>query len=195
MTKAPLGVVVVTVSLSGCLWEYGQQVDNRLARLQAGVNTRRVASPPPASTASSSGIARMSEPGSPAPSVERMSGAVGSVQFTMRQRHGIYAGAETEAGPVERMGFLSGAYAVIGAEMRSHLGSISVEMMGGRQWLRFGGDETAIGVLEPRARGQLSLSPQISVGGVIGAGLLNDAGWMAGIYIGVYSEPFTAPSR
>ncbi len=136
-------------------------------------------------------MARSTTPTDPEPSGEGSSGVTGSLQFTMRQTKNIYAGGEIEAGPFQRPGsYFGAAYGVLGFETRSSTGSISVEMIGGRQWLRyeFNAPDVPVTVLEPRARAQMALSSQVSVGGVIGAGLLGDAGWMAGLYLGVYSD-------
>lgn len=189
MGRAPVVVAFASVVVGGCLWE--RNVDHRLARLQMGANMRRVAMPAPDTAYPTRGLARTSEPGGSDSSPALDSGVTGSMQFTMRQTRNIYAGGEIEAGPFQRPGsYFGAAYAVLGVETRSTRGSLSVEMIGGRQWLRYesGADDVPVSVLEPRARGQLAISDQVSVGGVIGAGLLGDAGWMAGFYVGVYSD-------
>lgn len=179
----------LAIMLTGCLWE--RNVDKRLARLQMGLNTRRVAVPTPTEPVRGA-LARTTSPVEPDPATEVMSGVTGAMQFTMRQTRNIYAGGEIEAGPMQREGsYFGAAYGVLGAEARSLRGSISVELIAGRQWLRYNFDsgDVPVNVLEPRARGQLAVSEQVSLGGVIGGGLLGEGGWMAGIYVGVYSEP------
>jgi hypothetical protein len=136
-------------------------------------------------------LAASTTPTAPEPNAEGSSGVTGTMQFTMRQTKNIYAGGEIEAGPFQRPGsYFGAAYAVLGFETRSSAGSVSVEMIGGRQWLRYdyNAPDVPVSVLEPRARAQLALSPQVSLGAVIGAGLLGDAGWMGGLYLGVYSD-------
>lgn len=190
MARAPFVLACVAVLLTGCLWE--RTVDNRLARMQMGANMRHISMPMPEPKLGSRGaLARTTSPTDPQPDAESSSGVTGSLQFTMRQVGNFYAGGEIEAGPFERPGsYFGGAYAVLGMEARSSSGSISVELMGGRQWLRydFDAEDVPVTVFEPRARAQLALSPQVSLGAVIGAGLTGDAGWMSGIYLGFYSD-------
>lgn len=188
------GCALLAVVATGCLWEHSAQVDRRLARLQAGVNTRRVAMPTDSHGSASSGtIARVTNPTAPAEASAYSQGVTGNLQFTMRQTRNLYAGAEIEFGPFSQPGsYFSGAYGVVGTESRWSAGSISLELTGGRQWLRegLGAENVGVTMLEPRARGQLLLSEQISVGGVIGASVLGDKGWLAGVYIGLYSKAF-----
>jgi hypothetical protein len=99
-------------------------------------------------------------------------------------------GAEIEAGPLENSGYLGGAYGVIGGEASSGRGSLSVEVAGGRRWVRaeLGVDDVPSWVLEPRVRAQFALTPQVTLGGLLGADTLPDAhGWLAGVYVGVFS--------
>lgn len=180
-------IVLAGVVGGGCLWE--QNVDQRMARLQLGLTSRRVStSPPPPRPA---WVARETSPTEPTSVEVPSSGVIGSMQFTMRVLRHAYVGGELEAGPLERTGsYLGGAYGVAGAEVASARGSLSVEMSGGRRWVRseLGADDVPEMVLEPRVRAQLTLTPQVTVGGVIGASALPDErGWMAGIYLGLYS--------
>lgn len=191
MTRAPVAVALFSIVFSGCLWE--RNVDRRMARLQMGANARRITMPTPDApmTSRSGTLARTTTPTDPDPNTEGSSGVTGTMQFTMRQTKNIYAGGEIEAGPFQRPGsYFGAAYAVLGFETRSSAGSVSVEMIAGRQWLRYehNAPDVPVTVFEPRARAQISLSDQVSLGGVIGAGLAGDAGWMAGLYLGVYSD-------
>jgi len=187
-----LGVALIAVLATGCLWERSAVTDKRLARLQMGANARSVNMPAPEGPQPIGSLARTAG-GSEEPSnTEKMNGVTGNMQFTMRQFGGVYAGGEIEAGPMERHGsYFGAAYGVFGYEARSLGGSVSVEMIAGRQWLRYegGADDIPVNVVEPRARAQYALGEQVSIGAVIGAGLTGDPGWMGGIYIGVYSEP------
>lgn len=190
-----VGCALLALLATGCFWERSAKIDKRMARLQMGANTRRIAMPSPEPAYYGTGrLARTTTPTEPAANTDLSQGVTGNLQFTMRQTRNLYAGGEIEFGPFSRPGsYYGGAYAVLGAETRSSRGSISVELTGGRQWLRyeFGAKDVPVNMLEPRARAQLSLNEQISLGGVIGAGLLGDAGWMAGIYLGVYSQAFS----
>lgn len=181
---------------TGCVWE--RNVDKRLARVQLGVNSRQL-STPVAADKPRYNIARVTQPTTtlpePTPTEQASSGVTGSLQFTMRYPRNnvpIYMGAEVEAGPLENQGYLGGAYGVIGAEASSGRGSLSVEMTGGRRWLRseLNAENVPSFMLEPRVRAQLTLTPQVTVGGVIGANAMPDErGWMAGVYIGMFSAP------
>ena len=190
MARAPVAAALVSVVFAGCLWE--RNVDRRMARLQMGANARRIAMPAPEpATPATRFMARTTTPTDPEPNTEGSSGVTGTMQFTMRQTKNIYAGGEIEAGPFQRPGsYFGAAYAVLGFETRSSAGSVSVEMIAGRQWLRYehNAPDIPVTVFEPRARAQLSVSDQVSLGAVIGAGLAGDAGWMAGLYLGVYSD-------
>lgn len=177
---------------TGCLWE--RNIDRRMARLQAGVTTRRVVTSAPEPRTAVGGIAaRTRTPPDLAEQVPQVSsyGVTGSMQFTMRMLKNVYAGGEIEAGPMERTGsYLGGAYGVAGAEVSSPRGTLSVEMNAGRRWIRYelGADNVPHNVLEPRVRGQLFLNPQVALGGMIGASLMpEERGWMAGVYVGLYS--------
>ena len=179
-------IALAGLAAGGCLWE--QNVDQRMARLQLGVTSRQIAASTPAPP---TGVARTISPTEPT-STPASSSVTGSMQFTMRLLRNTYVGGELEAGPLERPGsYLGGAYGVVGAEVSSSRGSLSVEMSGGRRWLRYemGADDIPSTVLEPRVRGQLLLAPQLTVGGVIGANAMpGERGWMAGMYIGLYSR-------
>jgi hypothetical protein len=176
--------------LGGCLWE--RNIERRQTRLQAGLNSRQIAVARPPSSPSYGGgvIARSIEPPT-APDQPLSSGVTGSLQFTLRYLRHVYVGGEIEAGPLERTGsYLGGAYGVVGTEHTSGHGSISLELVGGRRWLRYelGADDVPETVLEPRLRAQLLLKPQITLGAVIGANAMpEERGWMAGLYIGMYS--------
>lgn len=189
MGKA-LALVVLASTAGGCLWE--KDLAERPARLQLGFNTRRVAMEPPKQEFAGGVIARTTQPGETSAPVETSTGVTGSAQFTMNYRRGLYLGAEAEAGPLARSGsFFGGAYGVAGAEAESTKGSLSVELIAGRRWVRYelGADDVASLALEPRVRGQLWLGPQISLGGVIGANAVpGETGWMAGVYLGIYSD-------
>jgi hypothetical protein len=188
---------IVGMVATGCVWE--RNVDKRMARLQLGVNSRQLTTAAPADKPNyvlrTTQPAQQEQPQPAEPTQVASSGVTGSLQFTMRYPHNnvpIYMGGELEAGPLENSGYLGGAYGVVGAEASSGRGSLSVEMSGGRRWLRaeLGAEDLPSWVLEPRVRGQFTLTPQVTLGGVLGANALPDeSGWMAGVYVGIFSSP------
>jgi len=186
----PLALVALACTTAGCLWD--KKSADRPARLHMGFNTRRVVMEPPKRDYTGGVLARTTDPGETETAGEAKTGVTGSAQFTMAYRRGFYMGGEIEAGPLGRSGsFFGGAYGVAGAETASGRGSLSVELIAGRRWVRYelGADDVASLALEPRVRGQLWLGPQVSFGGVIGANAVpGEQGWMAGIYLGIYSD-------
>ena len=184
-------VVALASTAGGCVWE--KNLASRPARLQMGFNSRRVVGAPPKSEPKISGVPRTTtDPGGDSTASVSSTSVTGSMQFTMGYKNGLYLGGEVEAGPMSRQGsFFGGAYGVAGAEMQSPRGSLSVEVIAGRRWVRYeldAGDVASV-AFEPRVRGQLWLGPQVSLGGVIGANAVPDEqGWMAGIYLGIYSD-------
>ena len=184
------GVWIMALVSTGCLWE--RNVDRRLTRMQVGVTSRQVGIAAPDAQP---GVARTITPPAATPALVS-SGVTGALQFTMRARRNVYLGGEVEAGPLEQSGYFGGAYGVAGAEVSSSVGSLSVELTAGRQWVRteLGADNVPRTMLEPRVRAQLPLTPQITIGGVIGASALpDDRGWMAGIFVGMYSFDLNRP--
>jgi hypothetical protein len=186
-------VGVLVIATTGCLWERN---GDRPARLQLGMNSRHMAVTVPEKEVGGY-LARSTTPPDPPPtSTDVASSAItGSVQFTMQAYRGLYMGGEVEAGRLaDHEGSNFGAlYGVAGAETTSRWGSLSVEMIAGRRWLRYEMGEEDVGsfALEPRLRGQMWLSPQVTLGGLVGANAAPGAnGWMAGVYFGVYSNLF-----
>jgi hypothetical protein len=122
-------------------------------------------------------------------------------RFTMKTRWNTYTGAEAEAGTFSHAGSnFAGAYAVFGASAPLSLrGNISAELAGGWRATRESVDarDRSVGILEPRVRGELWLSPQVTLGGVMGAELSPEHPWMAGLYLGIHSHSFNArtPNR
>jgi len=63
----------------------------------------------------------------------------------------------------------------------------------GRRWIRYaldGTQDAALMMAEPRVRGEMWLSPILTLGGAVGATLSERNVWMAGIYLGVHSSDF-----
>lgn len=191
MVVKALVVGLAGMVATGCVWE--RNVDKRLARLQVGVNSRQLTTAVPLHKPSY--IARTTSPVEQDTPEMTTSGVTGALQFTMRFPRNtlpIYMGGEIEAGPLQNSGYLGGAYGVVGAEAASGRGSLSVEVAGGRQWVRaeLGADDVGAWMVEPRLRGQFTLTPQVTLGGVLGADALADQhGWVAGLYLGFFSAP------
>lgn len=118
------------------------------------------------------------------------SAITGSAQFTMAWRGPIYLGIEAEGGAMSRGGSnYAGGYGVVGAESESRLGSLAVEVVAGRRWMRQDANSPDVGAfaIEPRLRGQFWVSDQITFGAAIGATPI-DRSVMAGVFIGVHSS-------
>jgi hypothetical protein len=158
--------------------------------LQFGAQSRRLAGAGPGADVA----ARTTGP-TPAPGASSAAAATtGVLQFTMAADHHLYTGGELETGTLGPLGSnFGGAYGVLGTEHGSTLGSISLEVVAGAQWTRadFGSPDVTRTVVEPRVRGQLWLAPQLALGAMMGtSGTLGDGGWMAGLYLGVYSKEY-----
>jgi hypothetical protein len=186
-------VGVIGIATTGCLWERN---GDRPARMQLGMNSRHLAVVVPEKPVGGYLERTTTDPNPPPSSKDVASSAItGSVQFTMQAFRGFYLGGEVEAGRLaDHEGSNFGAlYGVAGAETTSRWGSLSVEMIAGRRWLRYelGDEDVGSFALEPRIRGQMWLSPQVTLGGLVGANAAPGAnGWMAGVYFGVYSNLF-----
>jgi hypothetical protein len=193
MLKGLALVGVIGIATTGCLWERN---GDRPARLQLGMNSRHLAVTPPEKPVGGYVARSTTEPDpETTPSDVASSAITGSVQFTMQAYRFLYLGGEVEAGRLaNHEGSNFGAlYGVAGAETSGRYGSLSVEMIAGRRWLRYelGAEDEGSFALEPRLRGQLWLSPQVTLGGLVGANAAPGAnGWMAGVYFGVYSNLF-----
>ena len=185
-------VGVLGIVTTGCLWERN---GDRPARLQMGMNSRHLAVVVPEKPVGGYLARSTTQPDPPASTDVASSAITGSVQFTMQAYRGLYLGGEVEAGRLaDHEGSNFGAlYGVAGAETSSRFGSLSVEMIAGRRWLRYelGAEDVGSFALEPRIRGQMWLSPQVTLGGLVGANAApGENGWMAGVYFGVYSSLF-----
>jgi len=157
----------------------------RPARFTVGMNAQRI------STSPAGFAARTTEPTAPTPG--HYSAVTMSGQFTMATRDHLYVGGEVEAGRLEEPGSnLAGAYGVVGAEGASHVGSLGVELATGWRGIRYSIDDDDVNdaVVQPRVRGQLWVSPQVTLGAAAGASLVGDRSWMAGVYVGVHSNLF-----
>ena len=185
-------VGLVGVTSGGCVWE---RLDHRPARMQLGVNSRHLEVATPVADPLPGRLARTTAPTpTPTPETPSSSAVTGSLQFTMGLVPHVYVGGEVEFGTLGRLGSnLGGAYGVVGAEATSSLGSLSIEAAAGPRWTRYelGSEDVRTTPVETRVRGQLWLSPQVTLGGVLGANAVpGERGWIAGIYVGVFSNLF-----
>ena len=157
------------------------------AHLQLGATARRFASPAERPVA-----LRTSEP---AVATGDRGGMTGSLQFTVATPLHTYVGGELEGGALAARGSnLAGAYAVLGVSGTSRIGSLALELASGWRTMRYDLDTNDVGkvVAEPRVRGQLWISSQLTLGAAAGATLGERGTWMAGIYLGIHSDPFGA---
>jgi hypothetical protein len=162
----------------------------RPARFTVGMNAQRITPAPDPTTVT----ARTTDGGSAPPSASSNAVAM-SGQFTMSTRDHLYLGGEVEAGRLADPGSnLAGAYGIMGAEGVSHVGSLGVELATGWRGVRYTIDSNEVNdaIVQPRVRGQLWVSPQVTLGAAAGATLVGDRGWMAGVYLGVHSSLFGA---
>jgi hypothetical protein len=113
------------------------------------------------------------------------------LRFTRWLPRNFYAGLEAEVGKLDAFDHsnLAAAYAVIGSRVQVGFATLSVEMAGGQRKVRYadGLDDERKLVAEPRVRGEMWLSPRVTLGGAIGTTLGSRDVWMAGIYVGVHS--------
>jgi hypothetical protein len=180
---------LLALSAAGCVFD--GRAAQRPARFQLGVNSRHLAVRP---TPDGATLARTTNPTTPEVPATPSSAVTGSAQFTMAWRYHTYVGAEAEAGTLGWSGSnFAGAYGVFGAESTSQLGSLAVELTAGQRWMRYDVFSKDVGsrVIEPRVRGELWLSPQITFGAALGA-TSGEGGWVAGMYLSVYSNLYNA---
>lgn len=186
MTMRTLALVVIGSLAMGCAMDRHRH--DRPTRLQLGASSRHFASPP-------SDPVALRATGSPDAAGAPAAAATGTAQFTMTTRYHAYLGGELEAGAfLDRSGSnVAGAYGVAGAEHGSRFGSLAIEVAAGWRGLRYGLGEDTINqmIVEPRLRGQLWISPLLTLGAAAGT-TLGDNAWMAGLYLGVHSNLFDA---
>jgi len=191
---AVLGVLGVSVLLGGLVG--GCVLDPwavRPTRAQIGPQMRSINVPgaQPISGSVQSTAAGEPEPTAARPS-ERSAAASIDLQFTTRFGHQLYVGAEGEAGKASADDAdIGGAYAIVGIERASKVGSVGAELATGWRGLRIPNDHTINRfLLEPRVRGQIWIAEQWSLGGTVGAGFGNSTEWMAGVFLGLHSNAF-----
>ena len=184
-TMLRLVVIAAIVTAAGCALDPHR--NDRPARLRLGTNARRFTTPTPDPVAfRAAGSTQVSR---------TQNGITASGQFTMATSHHLYVGGELEAGRLEERGSnVAGAYAISGAQHVGKAGSLGLELAGGWRALRYSldADDLSKLVVEPRLRGELWLSPRLTLGATAGATLGEGGVWMAGVYIGVHSHLFGA---
>jgi hypothetical protein len=174
---------LVLLTLTGCVVDPYRQ--ERPIRLLVGANARDISN-------SENGATFRTASGE-TPRHDSHGAGTGDIQFTVKYR-ALLLGIEAETGRLGTAGSnFAGAYGVIGAEHQMPSSSIGVELVGGWRGLRYDADDTDdvnAFVAEPRARGQVQLSDQVTFGAVVGATLGELGSWMAGAYIGFHSRAF-----
>jgi hypothetical protein len=172
-------------ALAGCPIDRFNHYD-RPAHAEIGLNTRHFAGDPTA-------VAERTTTPPENPTVDGTAASV-SFRFTMKMRWNAWAGGEAEAGAfTSRSGSnLAGGYGVIGGGAPFRLGTFGAELAAGWRSVRESVEapDVARAVLEPRVRGELWLSPQITLGSAVGADLTGQHAWMAGVYVGVHSHSY-----
>ena len=186
-----LGAVSLCV-LAGCPVDRFNRYD-RPARLDVGFNTHHYSADPNAVAARE--VSPDSDP--------ELDGTAASAvfRFTMKTPFNTYAGAEAEGGTFTHPGSnFAGAYGVFGGT--APLGvraNISAELAAGWRATRHSVEapDHSVGVIEPRVRGELWLSPRTTIGASVGAALGEQHPWMAGLYFGFHSHSYNAltPNR
>lgn len=188
------GLAAVSLcSLTGCPIDRFNHYD-RPAHAELGFNTRHFPSDPTkTSTARQTTETPMDSVAGTAMSID--------MRFTMQTRWSTYTGLEVEAGAFagEAGSNLAGAYGVFGAAIPRHRLTLSPELTVGWRGMRASvdGADRDVTVIEPRVRGELWLSRQITFGAAAGAELTGEHAWMAGIFFGVHSHYYgraTAPA-
>lgn len=175
------------IATTGCMLD--RRREDRPARIRFGVTTHRLSSEAGDTLIAERGNEPMSTTKS-APS----SAVTGSAQFTMAWRGPVYLGIEAEGGAMMRGGSnYAGGYGVIGAESETRLGSLAVEVVAGRRWMRQDADSADVAsfVVEPRLRAQFWITDQVTFGAAIG-GTPIDRSVMAGVFLGVHSSVFNS---
>jgi hypothetical protein len=128
------------------------------------------------------------------PSVEANTAVSLDLRFMRWLPRNFYAGLEAEVGKLDAFDHsnLAAAYAVFGSRVHVGFATLAVELAGGQRKVRYGDglDEERKFIAEPRVRGEMWLSPRVTLGGAIGTTLGGRDVWMAGLYIGVHSLVF-----
>lgn len=192
MAMLRLNAAVIGCGLLIAASAAAQPDPERPMQLELGLNTRHYAASAP-----EQGVAFRSSVGEPETGQPEGTAVTTSLRFTGKTRYNTFLGVEAEMGAMlGRAGSnVAGAYGVAG--LRNDLGALrlAAELVAGRRWIRYdldGGTDPTRMVAEPRVRADLWLAPQVTLGGAVGATLGDDAVWMAGIYVGLHSQPYAA---
>jgi hypothetical protein len=177
-------LVIASILLSACMLDPQRQ--QRPIRLLLGANARDI-------TNSENGATFRTESGEAAEKRHASHGAgTGDAQFTVAYRS-ILVGIELEEGRLATDGSnFAGAYSIVGYEHKLRSASFGVELASGWRGIRYKGDTDDVSafVAEPRVRGQIQLSDQVTFGAVAGSTLGELGSWMAGAYLGFHSRAF-----
>ncbi len=188
MLRGSAWVVVFAMATTGCMFDHRRE--DRPARVRFGVTTHRLSS----ETGDSLVAARSGEPMPTSTKAGPSTAITGSAQFTMSFRGPVYLGVEAEGGAMTRSGSnYAGGYGVIGAESTSGIGSLAVELVAGRRWMRQDTESADVSsfAVEPRLRAQFWMTDQLTFGAAIGATPI-DRSFMAGVFLGVHSSVFNS---
>lgn len=110
--------------------------------------------------------------------------------------HSLYTSFEFELGNfanpgtrADELDFVLDALVSVGARGRIGPLALAAELAGGVMQSSYIGDENERiqAVLEPRGRVDLWLAPWFTIGGVVGASLIDRGDWMAGFYVGFHT--------
>ncbi len=161
------------------------------ARLRVGPAVRHFSAP----VTSSRGPAAFRETTTPTPPAltEAHQAALASIQFTMRSNRYLYSGGEVETGVLDTPGSsAAGVYGLVGASLPLLGGTLAGELVGGYRTVRYAIDTPDIGslVLEPRLRGEVWISPRLTLEASTGFTVGDQRVWLVGVGLGIHSHDF-----
>jgi hypothetical protein len=176
----------------------------RPVRFNVGVSERHLSNPPPVTAnpygvGGSGNVERTTSPtsGTTEGQDSPTNATVGEAQFTLALRYHLYLGGGVETGTLGRSGSsIAAVYGIGGVETTNRIGSLAAEVAYGWQTMRADVYSSDVDghIFEPRVRGELWLSPQFTLGAIVGAtpGSSSDGNnaWSAGVYLGVHSNLF-----
>jgi hypothetical protein len=111
---------------------------------------------------------------------------------------GIYGAPTLRQGS----GVVFGGLALFGIRIPGHRGAVSLEAAGGARVVSYSfrssyhdckdltSVDTATGVIEGRARGELWVSPWLTAGATLGASAIHTRDWVAGAYLAFHNRPY-----
>jgi len=159
-----------------------------------GVNIRHLP-PDPETATSRSTVSTAAESAGNDPSYSFME------QIAISLTRFMHLGLEIEISPTGdetppgRRTYAAGSQLVFGLHGSTRLLKLGIELAGGGRIVdthRANGGQEEV-VLEARARGDLWLTPWLTVGGAIGKSLIDPNDWVMGMYVGAHSYSFGGP--